>query len=108
MPRIVADVPRLPPAKGHVLYALGNLIRARRLSRGHTQKDLAAIIGVSESTLKYYERGFYEPPIETMLRLAQACDMPLSAFISPLDNFEPPLREVREITRIRKKPDADT
>jgi transcriptional regulator with XRE-family HTH domain len=91
-----------------VLYALGNLIRARRISRGLTQADLAAVIGVGYTTVKYYERGFYEPPIETMLRIAQACDMPLSTFISPLDTFEVPLREVREqITRTRKKPDAN-
>lgn len=90
-----------------MFYALGNLIQARRISRGLTQRDLAALVGVGFTTAQYWEQGRHEPGIANLIRLARACDMQLSQFLSPLDNFEVPLREprrLREVTRVRKKP----
>lgn len=92
-------MPRITPPRGHVLYALGRIIQKRRLSRGLTQADLAAVVGVSLKTISYYEWGQREPPIETLMRLAHACDMPLSAYLSPLDTVHPPLREVRKVKK---------
>jgi transcriptional regulator with XRE-family HTH domain len=88
-------MPRKPPPKGHILYALGAVIRRHRLSRGHTQEDVATLVGVSIRSQRKYEAGLIGPPYDTLVRLAYACDMPLSAFVSPLDGFRVPLREVR-------------
>ena len=89
-------MPRIAPPEGHVLYALGAVIRRHRLSRGLTQADLAAVVGVSYRTLKLYEAGMLGPPYDTLIRLAHHCDMPLSAYVAPLDGFRVPQREVRK------------
>lgn len=98
---MLAHMPRIAPPRGHVLYALGRIIGKRRRARGLTQADLAAVVGVSLKTMSHYELGQREPPIETLIRISHACDMPLSAFVSPLDTVHPPLREVRKVRKKR-------
>lgn len=98
---MLAQMPRIAPPRGHVLYALGRIIQKRRVARSLTQEDLAAVIGVSPRTMAFYEAGLREPPIETLIRIAHACDLPLSAFISPLDTVHPPLRQVRKVKKKR-------
>lgn len=81
-----------------MLYALGRLIAQQRRARGLTQGDYAAIVGIARITLQSYEAGRLGPPFDTLIRLANACDMTLSMWLSPLDSFEVPLREVRRRT----------
>lgn len=109
-------MPRQRPPKGHILYALGNLIQARRVARGMTQADLADLCGVAHRTLSQWEAGTTEPGIEQLKRIAYFCDMSLSMFLTPLDSFEVPLERTEdkrstwrqrldEATRVRKKPE---
>lgn len=83
-------MPRIRPPEGHILRALGKVIAAHRRSRGLSQTDLATLVGVGRTTLQYYESGRYWPPLDTLIRIARACDMQLSAFISPLDREDVP------------------
>jgi transcriptional regulator with XRE-family HTH domain len=97
-------MPRKPPPDGHVLYTLGSLIAERRCARGLTQLDLANLIGVSHSSVMQYERGMHEPPMERLIRIAHACTMSLSAFLSPLDRVKlPPLEHVEILSKNVKR-----
>lgn len=56
-------------------WFVGEIIEDRRLQLKLTQKQLAARIGVSRSTLSRYEDGIYKKiPHEVMIRLADALD----------------------------------
>jgi transcriptional regulator with XRE-family HTH domain len=60
--------------------AIGAAIRAARFSRGLTQGDLAARIGVTRAAIASYETGRRKILAETLLRIAHLCDQPLSFF----------------------------
>jgi transcriptional regulator with XRE-family HTH domain len=89
-------MPRIAPEPDHVLYELGKLIKRQRIARGTHQYDFAALIGVHISTLRLYEHGQRNPPIDTLVRMAHGCDLALSQFLSPLDHIEVPVREPRK------------
>ncbi len=92
---LTSAMPRKPPPQGHVLYELGKLIARQRAARGLSQRDFAILIGVGATTQQYYESGLRDPGIDMLIRIAHQCDLPLSAFLSPLDRFDVPLREKR-------------
>ncbi len=98
-------MPRKPPPAGDVRYALGDLIKTRRLAVGLSQHELANVIGVSFTAVQYWEQGARAPSMADLIRLARASDLPLSAYLSLLDDFEVPAREVpyRPSPRRRKK-----
>ena len=57
--------------------AIAALIRAGRIRKGWNQADLAALAGVSRTTLIHLERGTVQDPHATTLnKLAQALDLP--------------------------------
>lgn len=60
--------------------ARGELLTALRLSRGFTQMDLAAAIGISQATLSKVESGEARLDVETWRRVAKELLVPLSAF----------------------------
>jgi transcriptional regulator with XRE-family HTH domain len=62
--------------------AIGAAIRAARFSRGLTQGDLAARVGVTRAAIASYETGRRKILAETLLRIAHLCDKPLSFFDS--------------------------
>ncbi len=47
-----------------------NRVRERRLARGLTQEELAALAGVSRQSIIAIERGRYVPSLPLALRLA--------------------------------------
>jgi transcriptional regulator with XRE-family HTH domain len=61
--------------------AIGAAIRAARFSRGLTQGDLAARIGVTRAAIASYETGRRKILAETLLRIAHLCGQPLSFFV---------------------------
>ena len=77
------------------------MIGDRRRRVGLTQLELAEVVGVSVKAMRRYEHGTQQPPLDTLCRLAHACDLPLSAYVSPLDPIRVPYREVRR----RRDPD---
>lgn len=53
----------------------GDKIRAARKSKGYTQKQLAQIIGIAESTLTGYEKGTREPDVFKIKKIMTALDI---------------------------------
>ncbi len=66
---------------------MGRLIASRRKERGLTQADLAELTGITTESLYYYESGRYWCPLDKLIRIANQCDMALSTFVAPLDDF---------------------
>lgn len=60
--------------------ALGQSIRQARQRAGRSLADLARKSGFSKGFLSKIENGKSQPPIATLMRLAEALDVPLSAF----------------------------
>ena len=52
-----------------------------RKGRGLSQKEAAALIGVSQATYSAYERGRNEPPIEVLVRLSYLYDSPIDILV---------------------------
>ena len=48
-----------------------------RKLKGMSQKEVAAVIGVTQATYSTYERGRTEPPAEIMVRLSYLFDCPV-------------------------------
>lgn len=53
----------------------GNILAELRQDRGMLQKDLAALLNVSVSTVSNYETGAHFPDIESLMRLADYFDI---------------------------------
>ena len=60
---------------------LGQKIRQARQDRKITQKELAARIGKSFSSVQKYEMDLATPPLETIEKIALSLDVPFLAFI---------------------------
>ena len=45
-------------------------IRSLRIDNGHTQKQIAEILGVSQNTYSQYEIGVLNYPIDALIKLA--------------------------------------
>lgn len=79
-----AEMPTPPhPAVG----TAGRLIAAERAATGETRDQFAARSGLSTGLLSQLERGLGNPALSSLVRLAQALDVPLSRFFE-----EPPRR----------------
>ena len=60
-----------------VAQTIGQLRKAKGLS----QKEAAALIGVTQATLSAYERGRNEPPVEIIVRLSYLFDCPVDVLV---------------------------
>jgi transcriptional regulator with XRE-family HTH domain len=59
---------------------IGTAIRAARFSRGLTQDDLAARLGLTRATVASYEVGRRKIPAGTLIQIAHLCGKPLTFF----------------------------
>ncbi len=46
-----------------------------RKSKGYTQKELAKLLGISDSTLAHYETGIRKITLEMFLKILEACQL---------------------------------
>jgi XRE family transcriptional regulator, aerobic/anaerobic benzoate catabolism transcriptional regulator len=70
------------------LAPLGEAVRAARLSRALTLRDLAEASELSIRFLSDLERGRGNISIARLARVAQALEVPLSDLVAPLDRME--------------------
>lgn len=78
----------------HIDSAIGAAIRAARFSRGLTQSDLAAHLGVTRATVASYETGRRKIPAETLIQIARRCGKPLG-FFEPAEQ-----RQIAELAEV--------
>lgn len=60
---------------------IGKRIRAIRIRKGLTQKEVANRCGMPDSAIRKYESGTITPKFETMDRIASALDVPVTALM---------------------------
>jgi transcriptional regulator with XRE-family HTH domain len=63
------------------LEKLGTLLRAERLAKGLSLRELAARTGVSNAYLSELERGRHEPSLSVLRAIASALDTPLGRML---------------------------
>lgn len=61
---------------------LGKRIKKYRKEKGITQKELAKRIGKSYSLVQKYELDITQPPLEVILKLADALEVPIAYLLS--------------------------
>lgn len=60
---------------------VGEKIRHYRKEKNLTQKQLAALCGLSENVVRHYENGYRNPKIETIQKIAAALDVPVTELL---------------------------
>lgn len=70
-----------PPAPDEVVRCVVAILATRRASLGWSQRRLAAKAGVDPKTVSLIERGVRSPTLFTLVLLANAMDLPLSAVL---------------------------
>ncbi len=52
---------------------IGNILRNMRLKAGFSQRDLAKLLNMADTTISSYERGNSQPDFKTIMTIAQIC-----------------------------------
>ena len=65
---------------------LGNSLGAERETRGWTQAELAARVGVSRKTINTIENGVFVPSTITALKIARAFGRPVEDLFSVIEH----------------------
>lgn len=89
------------------LEILGALLRAERLAKGLSLRDLAARTSVSNAYLSELERGRHEPSLSVLRAIASALDAPLGPMLvraGVLDDGEQSDRALDTETAIERDP----
>lgn len=63
---------------------IGERIKVARKERRMTQKQLGAVSGTSETTVKQYERGVRQPRLDQLQRIADALDVPVGELLGTI------------------------
>jgi transcriptional regulator with XRE-family HTH domain len=63
------------------LRTLGAVLRARRLAKRLSLRELSTRTGVSNAYLSELERGLHEPSLSILLAIASALDAPLAELL---------------------------
>lgn len=54
---------------------IGSRIKEERIKQGLTQEELGNMIGVSKTTISYYERGKEQPKMEKLKKLTEVLNL---------------------------------
>jgi transcriptional regulator with XRE-family HTH domain len=76
------------------LKELGTLLRTARLERGLSQAELAALCGLSQVQVSYFEVGQRRPTLDQVFRIAKALDVPIQKLITGSDRLGTELRDI--------------
>jgi transcriptional regulator with XRE-family HTH domain len=69
--------------RGWFFAAIADKVAARRQEKGLSQRELAEIVGTTQSAIARLERGGRPPRIDTLLRIADALDCDLVVDLKP-------------------------
>ena len=69
--------------RGWFFAAIADQVAERRQARGLSQRELAELVGTTQSAIARLERGGRPPRIDTLLRIADALDCDLVVDLRP-------------------------
>jgi transcriptional regulator with XRE-family HTH domain len=69
--------------RGWFFAAIADKVAERRQERGLSQRELAEIVGTTQSAIARLERGGRPPRIDTLLRIADALECDLVVDLTP-------------------------
>jgi transcriptional regulator with XRE-family HTH domain len=72
----------LPVSENHVLRLLAERIVSLRRAKGWSQEELAERASMQRSYLGDLERGFRNPSVRTLVKVANALGVPIAALLS--------------------------
>jgi len=72
---------------GWFFAAIAVELAERRVERGLSQRELAALVGTTQSAIARLESGGRPPRIDTLLRIADALDCELRVSLTPREDL---------------------
>ena len=69
--------------RGWFFAAIADNVAERRQAKGFSQRELAEIVGTTQSAIARLERGGRPPRIDTLLRIADALECDLVVDLRP-------------------------
>jgi transcriptional regulator with XRE-family HTH domain len=69
--------------RGWFFAAVADKVAERRQEKGFSQRELAEIVGTTQSAIARLERGGRPPRIDTLLRIADALECDLVVDLKP-------------------------
>jgi DNA-binding XRE family transcriptional regulator len=69
--------------RGWFFAQIADKVAERRVERGFSQRELAELVGTTQSAIARLERGGRPPRIDTLLKIAEALDCELSVELVP-------------------------
>ena len=84
----------MPEPKSEASRLLGRRLRERRLTLGFNQESVALLAGLNVSNYARIDRGFGNPTMYTLIRLAAVLQLELSELMTGLEVEQlPPTRD---------------
>lgn len=77
-----------PTTAGNVDRLAGNLVRLARAREGLSQRDLARVAHVPQSTISRIESGSRQPSLPVLARILAAVDLELRVALEPYDSHD--------------------
>ena len=71
--------------RGWFFANIADKVAERRVAMNMSQRELAELVGTTQSAIARLERGGRPPRIDTLLRIAEALDCELVVDIKPYD-----------------------
>jgi len=71
--------------RGWFFAKIADRVAAQRAAKGLSQRELAELVGTTQSAIARLERGGRPPRIDTLLRIAEALDCDLVVELVPND-----------------------
>ncbi len=86
----------------HELRRLGQVIHLAREERGLNASDLSTVAGIDETVLVAVENGQHDPDFDLLLRLADAMNTRVSAFVLKAEDLARAEAEDRDVGASRR------
>ena len=77
-----------PTTQRHVERLAGNLLRRARAQKGLTQRQLAELAGVPQSSIAKIESGARQPTLPVLTRILVAVDLEPRIALEPYDDHD--------------------